>query len=684
MKKTWILLVFIMLCAGCLHSALADSILESGDYLYTVEGDGARIILYQGGETDVLIPGELDGVPVTSIGAFAFERKTWIQSVVISDGVEVIEDMAFLACLNLKTVTLPDSLDMIMNNAFQNCKSLTEIRIPASTRFLFGNPFSGCESLTAAYIPSLTNIDGDLFEGCSNLTVYTDKEGYVTFYLQDSDIPVQIMPELFENASADAVDPEFLSLLEAMYPYFDGFSQALYQTVQGMNGEAPFELMREALLTCGSAFRGYKTGAIREHTGTISFQKRPPSEAADRLCQMLGGYGRYNTNMEGWAKLAGYILPLLNDDRLDGDARVFTEDLYILCCAAGLTRHYSEDTKTKDMDAYYTEHIAPADDAIKKRILDVLSYKDSVLNPPADIIAVYAKDEKAHLVSNEFIEYAIWKEGMPRFWVMLTNLYKRDIAWEELFDRVEALQMLSNPQEYARECRQTLAYSLLQEATPFNLALLGNQFYDADLRITFADAEALTADMPVEMVRRLEAGAAGTEAMRPNYYVRWPSELLSGGLSGMGSGEGFILVSAKGNAYKGVPESELPPYESVKQCREVARLLDTELPLVLDPAEAKAALVFSCTYSDGKSYQSTTNNLSSVTAYNCVMNVRAVDLLTGREIASADFRNAWGSTITVSIGVGTIYHDIPDFYSEEFSEAALAFRQEVQNHLTVQ
>jgi len=94
--------------------------------------------------------------------------------------------------------------------------------------------------------------------------------------------------------------------------------------------------------------------------------------------------------------------------------------------------------------------------------------------------------------------------------------------------------------------------------------------------------------------------------------------------------------------------------------------------------------VFSCTYSDGKSYQSTTNNLSSVTAYNCVVNVRAVDLSTGLEIASADFRNAWGSTITVSIGVGTVYHDVPDFYSEAFSEAALAFRQEVQNHLNGQ
>jgi len=64
--------------------------------------------------------------------------------------------------------------------------------------------------------------------------------------------------------------------------------------------------------------------------------------------------------------------------------------------------------------------------------------------------------------------------------------------------------------------------------------------------------------------------------------------------------------------------------------------------------------VFSRTYPDGKSYQSTTNNLSSVMAYNCVVNVRAVDLLTGWGIASADFRNAWGSTITVSVGVGTI------------------------------
>lgn len=59
------------------------------------------------------IPATYDGLPVTSIGEFAFNDCTGLTSVTIPDSVTRIWYGAFCSCTGLKSVTIPDSVRFI-------------------------------------------------------------------------------------------------------------------------------------------------------------------------------------------------------------------------------------------------------------------------------------------------------------------------------------------------------------------------------------------------------------------------------------------------------------------------------------------------------------------------------------------------------------------------------------------
>jgi len=74
---------------------------------------------------DIVIPSEIEGMPVVEIDGYVFLGKTNITSVVIPDSVNTIGSSAFRRCKNLKHVTLPKSLSF-GSDAFDGCSSLDE------------------------------------------------------------------------------------------------------------------------------------------------------------------------------------------------------------------------------------------------------------------------------------------------------------------------------------------------------------------------------------------------------------------------------------------------------------------------------------------------------------------------------------------------------------------------------
>lgn len=187
-------------------------------YTYKTLNDGTiEITGWDRTATEAVIPSEVNGIAVTSIGFFAFSRCTELLKITIPDSVKSIDDSAFYYCENLTSVTIPNSVTSIDSEAFRYCHSLTEVNIPDSVTEIGGevfkdtpwleskqaeNPlvivngilidgttctgdvvipdnvtsichsaFSSCSGLTSIIIPDgVTSIDNGTFHGCYNLT----------------------------------------------------------------------------------------------------------------------------------------------------------------------------------------------------------------------------------------------------------------------------------------------------------------------------------------------------------------------------------------------------------------------------------------------------------------------------------------------------------------------------------
>ncbi len=119
--------------AGAVESTAVISGDTYWDYKYTVLDDSTvEITGYNDSDTEIVIPSEIEGKSVTSIGAWAFNGCTGLTSITIPDGVTSIGGYAFSGCTGLTSVTIPDSVTSIGDSAFYGCTGLTSITIPDS------------------------------------------------------------------------------------------------------------------------------------------------------------------------------------------------------------------------------------------------------------------------------------------------------------------------------------------------------------------------------------------------------------------------------------------------------------------------------------------------------------------------------------------------------------------------
>ena len=102
---------------------------------YTVSGIGTAT------DTDIVIPSEYNGLPVTSTWGYAFTWCTSLTSVTIPDSVTSIGVGAFYHCTSLTSVTIGNSVTSIGNSAFSSCTSLTSVTIGNSVTSIGNSAF---------------------------------------------------------------------------------------------------------------------------------------------------------------------------------------------------------------------------------------------------------------------------------------------------------------------------------------------------------------------------------------------------------------------------------------------------------------------------------------------------------------------------------------------------------------
>lgn len=199
--------------------------LENDKYVYELYETYVKLMEYKGEETDVVIPSEIDGIPVTVIGTLCF-FETSITSVIIPSTIDTIESSAFYYADELISIEIPDTVKSIGTRAFgwcnsllnvtlgkgiseipdycfNHCVSLVSVDIPDNIKKIGSRAFSYCDSLSEQSIPmSIESVGDRAFSSCAKLEYLIFENGSVSLgnFLVHSTENVVIISA--ENSSA--------------------------------------------------------------------------------------------------------------------------------------------------------------------------------------------------------------------------------------------------------------------------------------------------------------------------------------------------------------------------------------------------------------------------------------------------------------------------------------------------
>lgn len=183
---------------------------SNDDFMYVSNGEAIQINDYLGDGGDLIIPNEIEGLPVTRIAPYAFE-EAHLTSVVLPDTLEFIGDNAFYDDDSLSggVLIIPQSVKEIGGHAFQssgieglvilgdcktnvntfaNLNNLEFIYIAENCSVEIGRScMTYAESLTTAIIPASVKVikDGN-FNNCNFVTIYTTEESTASEYAREN------------------------------------------------------------------------------------------------------------------------------------------------------------------------------------------------------------------------------------------------------------------------------------------------------------------------------------------------------------------------------------------------------------------------------------------------------------------------------------------------------------------
>lgn len=189
------IMMFAVFC-GITNNITVVHAETDGEFEYSwlnCEGTEIEINGYNGSDTEVVIPSEIEGKLVTRIGSRAFNGCSSLVNITIPASVTSIGREAFngtpwlankrkensLVVINhividgstcCGEVVIPEGVTGIVAGAFEGCSELTSIKIPDSVTHVGNAVFSGCNNLKSISIgEGLTSIGEYTFDGCSSL-----------------------------------------------------------------------------------------------------------------------------------------------------------------------------------------------------------------------------------------------------------------------------------------------------------------------------------------------------------------------------------------------------------------------------------------------------------------------------------------------------------------------------------
>jgi hypothetical protein len=191
-----ILLCLIPLLCQVVFLVACDQVESVSSYEYIIKENTVEISEVSGTNIDLVIPADIEGIPVTSIAPEAFQ-SVQLNSVIIGKNIAVIPDNAFQGAriytisfetgslctsigkeafyrvAGLNRIVLPEGILTIGDRAFYDCASLNAITIPDSVISIGTRAFANATNLMSVTIgenSALTQIGSGAFQGTSKLT----------------------------------------------------------------------------------------------------------------------------------------------------------------------------------------------------------------------------------------------------------------------------------------------------------------------------------------------------------------------------------------------------------------------------------------------------------------------------------------------------------------------------------
>jgi len=97
-----------------------------------------------------------------------------LATVVVTGGV-LLNSSAFRSCNNLKTIVLSSYISTVGQYMFNGCSKLENLVLPPTVTTISSYAFSTCVNLKSIVLPSSINrIETGAFDGCNNLTIYAE------------------------------------------------------------------------------------------------------------------------------------------------------------------------------------------------------------------------------------------------------------------------------------------------------------------------------------------------------------------------------------------------------------------------------------------------------------------------------------------------------------------------------
>ena len=216
---------YIAYYAKDVHSGESKLYETEDGFLFYLGSEDYYLVSYTGTATELVLPDSI-GDSTYKIHQYAFQNRSDITSITLSEGVTAIGRYAFAGCTNLAELTIPASVTVIGSYAFWNCTNLASVTLSEGLETIENYAFQECVALNAIVIPeSVKLVAYGAFSGCAGLTEMT-----IPFVGQTADASTSSSYHFFGYIFGQSS----FSGTTCVYQYYTGGSYEYYYIPSGL------------------------------------------------------------------------------------------------------------------------------------------------------------------------------------------------------------------------------------------------------------------------------------------------------------------------------------------------------------------------------------------------------------------------------------------------------------------